>query len=44
MTKLEVLQKGNPLFHTYVAINFEAHVGNRISWIQIPNNILGDYI
>ena len=44
MTKLEVLQKGDPLFHAYVAIHFKAYVGNRISWIQIPNNILCDYI
>lgn len=42
MAKLEVLQEGDCLCHTNVSVHFEAHVGNRISWIDIPNYILSD--
>ena len=44
MAKLEVLQKGNPLLHTDVSIHLKAHVGNWISRIQIPDDILRDHI
>lgn len=44
MAELEVLQKCNPLLHTYVAINLEAHVSNGISRVYISNDILCDYI
>ena len=33
MTEFKVLQKGNALFHAYVAIYFEQNVSHRISWI-----------
>ena len=44
MAKLEVLQKRDPLFHTYVAINLKAHICNGVSWVYIADDILCDYI
>ena len=42
MAKLEVLEESDGLCHTYVPIHFEAHIGNRVSWVDIPNCILSD--
>lgn len=42
VTKLEVLQKCDGLCHTYVAIHLEAHIGNWVTWVYIPNYILSD--
>lgn len=42
--KLEVFQECNGLLHAYVSINFEQYVGNWISWIQIPDDVLCDHI
>lgn len=44
MTELEILQKGDPLFHTDVPIDFKAYISNRKSWVQIPNDIFCYYI
>ena len=44
MSKLEILQEGDPLFHAYVPINFKTYVGDRISWINVPDDILCDHI
>lgn len=44
MAKLEILQKGNRLFHAYVAVHFEAHISDRISWIYIPDDIFCNHI
>lgn len=42
MTKLEVLEEGDGLCHTNVSVHLEAHIGNRVSWVDIPNYILSD--
>jgi hypothetical protein len=42
VTKLEVLQKGYSLCHTYVAIHLETHVCDWISGVDIPNYVLSD--
>lgn len=44
MAKLEVLQKCYSLLHTYVAIDFKAHICNRVSRVYIANDVLCDYI
>ena len=44
MAELEVLQKGNPQFHTSVPIRFKQYVCNRISWVDVSNYVLCDNI
>lgn len=44
MTKLEVLQKQNPLFHTSVPIHFKQGASKRISRVDVSNNVLRDHI
>lgn len=42
MAKFEVLQEGNSLCHTNVAINLEAHICYRISRVDVSDDILRD--
>lgn len=42
VTELEVLKEGNCLCHTYVTINLEAHISNRISRIDVSYDIFCD--
>lgn len=44
MSKLEVLQKGDPLLQTNIPIHLKAHVSYWVSWIYIPDNVLHDHI
>lgn len=42
VTEFEVLEEGDSLCHTNVSIHLKAHVSNRISWVYVSNNVLGD--
>ena len=44
VAKFEVLQKGDPLFHTYVSIHFKAHISNWVPWVYVPNDIFCNHI
>jgi len=39
MTKLEIFQEGDTLFHANVSVHFKAYVSNRKSWVQVANDI-----
>lgn len=42
VAKFKVLQESYCLCHTYVPIHLKAHIGNWVSWVDIPNYILSD--
>lgn len=44
VTKLEVLQECDGLCHTYVAVHFEAHIGDWISRVDVPYYVLSNDI
>lgn len=44
MSKFEILEKYQRLFHADVAINLEAHVGSGISRIKESDNVLCDHV
>lgn len=42
MAQLKVLEECNCLGRTYVPIDFEAHVGYWVSWVDVAYYVLGD--
>lgn len=44
MAEFEILQKCDCLLHTYVSINFKAHISNRVARIQVTDNEFSDYV
>lgn len=44
MAQLKIIEKGDSLTHAYIAISFEAHIGNGSPWVNQAHDVLCDNI